>query len=65
MRVISVEVPTVSISVKERLWMWANSACFICAAKPTAALAAKYWAVMEQVSPMIPSAISTRHIRPM
>ena len=62
--VISVEVPTVSISVKERLWIWANRACFIWAAKPTAAFAAKYCAVMEQVSPMMPSAISTRHIRP-
>ena len=57
-RVIMVDVPRVSISVKERLWMWLKRACFNPVEKPTAALAAKYCAVIEQTRPINPSAIN-------
>ena len=42
--------------------MCANSSCRTFAANPTAAFAAKYCAVMEQISPISPSAAMTRHI---
>ena len=61
--VIIVEVPSVSISVKDRLWICPNRACFNFVEKPTAAFAAKYCAVMEQTSPTIPRLIRIRPMR--
>ena len=49
--VISVDVPSVSISLNERLSICANKADLSFAAKPTAAFAEKYCAVSEHVSP--------------
>ena len=60
--VISVEVPSLSIWEKERLWIWEKSPCLNFVAKPTAALAAKYWAVTAQIRPISPSAAMIRHI---
>ena len=60
--VISVELPTVSISVNVKLWMCLKRACLTPVPKPAAAFAEKYCAVIEQTSPMMPSAIRTRHI---
>ena len=62
---IRVDVPIVSISENVNFCTCANSACLTSAANPVAAFAAKYCAVIEQVSPMIPSAIRSRHIRTM
>ena len=45
--VMRVEVPTWSISDHDRLSMWRNNSCFTLEENPTAALAAKYCAVME------------------
>ena len=61
-RVMSVELPSVSISVNVKLWICLNNACRTPVPNPDAAFAEKYWAVMEQTSPMMPSAIRTRHI---
>ncbi len=55
--VIRVLVPRVSSSAKESFSMWSKSAWRSLAAKPTLALAAKYWAVMLQVRPMAASRI--------
>lgn len=60
--VTSVDVPSVSISVNENVWICANKLCLIPVAAPTAALALKYCAVMAHTSPMIASSISIRHI---
>ena len=60
--VIRVDVPIASISVNERPWMWTKRACLTPAPKPAAAFAEKYCAVIEQISPVSPSAISTKHI---
>ena len=60
--VISVELPIVSISVKVKLWICSKSACLTPVPNPAAAFAEKYCAVIEHTSPIIPSAISTRHI---
>ena len=49
--VISVEIPTVSISVKESDSICLKSPCLKFVAKPTAAFAAKYCAVIELKSP--------------
>ena len=57
MRVIKVEVPMVSSSVKLRLWIWASRSRRRPAAEPMAAFAAKYWAVKLQLNPS--SAISS------
>ncbi len=64
-RVISVAVPALSISEKENVWIWANSSCRTRLPNPTAAFAAKYWAVTEHKSPISPKATMTRHIRRM
>ena len=61
-RVINVDVPNWSISVNVNFWICSNNPCLIPVPTPVAAFAAKYCAVMEQTSPMIPSAISTKHI---
>ena len=60
--VTSVDVPSVSISVNENVWICANKLCLIPVAAPTAALALKYCAVMAHTSPMIARSISIRHI---
>ena len=60
--VMRVEVPMVSISVKESPWMWENNTCLSWEEKPTAAFAAKYCAVAEQTSPMTPRLTMSRHM---
>ena len=57
-RVMRVLVPMVSISEKPSDWMWANRAWRRAVAKPTAALAEKYWAVTLQARPTRASASS-------
>ena len=61
-RVISVELPSSSISVNVSVWMCRNNACRTPVPKPEAAFAEKYWAVIEQTRPISPRAISTKHI---
>ena len=61
-RVIKVDVPTVSNSENDKLWIWLNKWCLKPVAQPTAALAAKYCAVIEQTSPIIASNINIIHI---
>ena len=51
-RVIIIEVPASSISVKDKDSMCLNTAWRSFVAKPTAAFAAKYCAVIEQVRPI-------------
>ena len=63
MRVMSVLVPAVSISEKPSVWIWANSICRSPAAQPTAARAAKYWAVTLQARPISASSTSSPHRR--
>ena len=65
MRVIIAGTPTRSTSGKDRAVRFSNSAWRTSAAKPVAALAAKYWAVTAAARPTSPSATSTPHIRQM
>ena len=60
--VIRVEVPMVSISVKESPWIWENNACRSFVENPTAAFAAKYCAVAEHTSPIMPRLTMSRHM---
>ena len=59
MRVMSVEVPMRSRSAKPSFWMWANTAWRSFVARPTAAFAAKYWAVTLLARPIRPSSTRT------
>ena len=61
-RVSNVDVPIVSISVYDSEVMCLNNALLSPVPKPVAALAEKYWAVNEQVRPIIPRSTITRHI---
>ena len=63
-RVIMVEVPALSISVKLKSSIWSNNACRSLVDTPTAALAAKNCAVMEEASPTTPSRSRTSPILP-
>lgn len=56
-RVISVEVPSLSISANPRDWICENSTCRTFVQNPTDAFAAKYCAVILQVRPITPSRI--------
>ena len=61
MRVMRVETPMVSSSVKESFWMWAISSWRRPVDVPMAARAAKYCAVKEQPRPMSAIRISRPH----
>ena len=65
MRVIMVEVPALSMLVKSSPRIWSNRACLSLVENPTAALAAKNWAVMEDTSPTTANASRHSPILPM
>ena len=57
MRVMRVPVPALSRSENPKDWMWSKRVCRIAVDTPTAAFAAKYWAVIEAARPRSPSKI--------
>jgi hypothetical protein len=61
-RVINVDVPIVSASVKENFCMCSIRAKRNLTANPTEALAEKYWAISEQVKPTSPNTAIKPHI---
>ena len=62
-RLIKVEVPRVSISLKERVLIWANKSFRKSRPVETADFAAKYCAVIAKPNPMIPSRTRRAPIR--